>query len=100
MKYDLLIVLNFIACMSVVWASFCRLNASSKRIRKLDRLKYVAMMVTSGACAFQGPLFGEYPGIADVLFASAVFGYILMGVRRWHSGPPDSSAMPLNESSP
>lgn len=95
MKYDLLTLLNFAACIGIAWSSFCRLNVSSKRIRALDRLKYVAMMMASSACAFQGPLFGERPGVADVLLAIAVFGYVLMGVRRWHSGPPDSSAIPF-----
>lgn len=95
MKYDLLLLVNFAACMGVAWAAFCRLNASSKCIRKLDRLKYVAMMVTSTACGFQGPLFGERPGMADALFAVAVFGYVLAGIRRWRSGPPNSSVAPF-----
>lgn len=100
MNYDLLIILNFALCVGVAWASFCRLTVSSKRIRKLYRLKYVALMVTGAACGFQGPLFGERPGVADVLFAGAVFFYVVMSVGRWHSGPPESSAMPLDESSP
>ena len=100
MKYDLLTLLNFAACIGIAWSSFCRLTASSKRVRKLYRLKYVALMVTGAACGLQGPLFGERPGIANVLFAGAVFLYVLMGVNRWHSGPPESSAMPFDESLP
>lgn len=95
--YHTLIILNFAACMGIAWASFCRLNASSKRIRKIDRMKYVAMMVASAACGFQGPLFGEQPGYATVLLSFAAFGYILAGVRRWHDGPPDSAAIPFDE---
>lgn len=96
MLNNLLTILNFAACMGVAWASFCRLNASSKRIRVVDRMKYVVMMMASFACAFQGPLFGERAGVADLLLSIAIFGYILTEVRRWHGGPPDSSAMPLD----
>lgn len=88
MKADLLIVVNFVVCSGIGWASFCRLNASSAAILFTERLKYTLMMFGATASGMQGPLFGEHPGAAEVVFSLCVLVYILAGMRRWKDGPP------------
>ena len=88
MKTDLLIVANFIVCSGIGWASFCRLNASSKAVRFSERLKYTLLMFGATASGMQGPMFGEHPGAAEVVFGLCVFIYVLAGMWRWKNGPP------------
>lgn len=88
MKTDLLLVANFIVCFGIAWSSFCRLNASSKRVRFSERLKYTLLMVGATTSGMQGPLFGDHPGTADAVFGLCIFVYVLAGMRRWKDGPP------------
>lgn len=88
MTTDFVVVANFIACNAVAWASICRLNASDRRVRRSERLKYALLMCAACASALQGPLFGEQAGHTDLMFSTVVFAYLLLGMRRWKAGPP------------
>lgn len=88
MTTDLVVIANFIACNAIAWASICRLNASSKCVRRSERLKYALMMGAACASALQGPLFGEQAGRTDLVFSTVVVAYLLLGMHRWKAGPP------------
>ena len=97
---NLIAVLTFIACAGVGWASFCRLHALNARFRKSERAKYVVMLVAATALGLQGPLFQETAGKADLLVATGMLTYMLLGMWRWKNGPPQDAvtdAMPLEE---
>lgn len=88
MQFSLLIIITFVACAGTFWSCFCRIYAMNKRYRKDERAKYVALMAGASAFGFQGPLFGEAPGVASALFACVVFAYMLFGMWRWKHGAP------------
>lgn len=88
MKAEFITLANFALCAGVAWATFCRLNAVSRDVQWYERAKLALLFTAAIGSALQGPLFGERPGVADVLEAAAMFVYLAVSARRWRNGPP------------
>lgn len=90
---------NFIVCSAVFWASFCRLNASSRDVFRLVRITHVLTLTAAVAAAFPSVLltdlanFFQVPptAVSALLLAAAVLVSQLVGMRRWKHGPPEET---------
>ncbi len=80
---QLLAVTNWLICMAVAWACICRLNSDICKRRLLLRARYTLLLTGALASGLQPALWGEWPGIGDILFALTVLGSLLLNIQRW-----------------
>jgi hypothetical protein len=89
--YRLLLVINFIASVSIFWMCICRLSASSRDVHPVVRGYYSIMLPGSLANGFQTILFGEYPTTGGTVLAICVMAGLVAGAARWRHGAPDET---------
>lgn len=78
--------INFILCAAIGWACICRITAtSSTTTRTIVRASHCLLLVAAMASGL-GPMFGEWPGWADLLMSLAAVLYLAAGMRAWAFG--------------
>lgn len=78
---------NLVVCLGIMWASLCRLNSETCLRYPSTRVRYVALLSAGFVSGFQSVLFKEQPGIADVLFSSAILTGLALNAFRWGKHP-------------
>lgn len=87
-------LVNFVLCSAIGYVCACRFSVMSRDTRLVFRAIYALLFTAATASGFQPLLFGEWPGVADLLFATSVLIFVASGMRTWRSGAPAYSARP------
>lgn len=88
----LLALANFALCTAIGYVCACRFSVMSRDTRLVFRAMYALLFTAATGSGFQPLLFREWPGVADLMFASAVLVFIASGMRTWRGGAPDYTA--------
>jgi hypothetical protein len=79
---------NLILCTGIGWSCVCRLGQLGVRSRSRFVAMYAVMLMAATACGFQPLLFGEWPGLSDLIINGAMLYMLMSGRRAWQFGPP------------
>lgn len=81
--HQIMAVINLALCLSICWSCLCRLNAEICRRYLAARTRYTLLLGGAVASGLQPLLWGEWPSVADTLFAAAVLAGLVINATRW-----------------
>lgn len=85
---------NLLLCSGIGWVCLCRLRQMSTRTRPRFIGLYALILTAATASGFQPVLFGEWPGIADLVMSATLLLFLGSGLRAWHRQAPDYTTRP------
>jgi hypothetical protein len=88
MNPKFLMMINMALCAGVVYIGVCRLSALDKTIAMRVRMTYTLMVVSATMSMIQFWAWGTHPTPAELGFATATLGFLVLGSRRWRHGAP------------
>jgi hypothetical protein len=93
-KLYLMALANAVLCGGIMWVCLCRIAALSKRSRKLFRALYSLLGAAAMGSMLQPVLFGDWPGVADLMVNAVLLAFLSSGMRTWSAGAPAYTTRP------
>jgi hypothetical protein len=93
-KLHLLALANAVLCAGIAWVCLCRIAALSKRSRLLFRALYSLMGAAALGSSLQPLLFGEWPGVSELMVNAVLLAFLASGMKTWREGAPKYTTRP------
>ena len=90
----LAVAINAALSIGICFICLCRCVATTRQVRMVVKLGYVALLMAAATNAFS-PWLHDLPGWPTVIFVGGVALKLLIESRDWRNGPPDSASRPM-----